>query len=607
MDDAAFLEALIRLPHIWWSDVSPDARWVAWSAKHYGPCDVFAAPVDGSQPPMLLTDTAESTMLSSWTPDSAGVIVYQDHEGDNRSELFRVDLERPLEMQRLTEPSPNYYTTGGQLHPNGRWLVYAADLDDATGAEIEQMCLYRHDLATGGRSVLARPNTAHWIIPLLNDQGTHVLYERAEPDPAGQQVWLVDIDGREDREIVRAGGRLKAWASWFPDGRRVLVRAETETHERVGVWSFDGGLRWLIDDPSRNIESAYVPRGSHRAVVIERHDTYPIASLLDVETGREEPFPDRRPALRPLARAADGHWLALTHDSQQPDELVRVTADGTIVASVSRPHELTPLRRDDFVRAEDVRWRSVDGLPVQGWLYRARGEATGTVVDVHGGPTAHDPDEVDGFAQYLSHRGFNVLKPNYRGSTGFGLAFKQAIKADGWGGREQDDVRTGIEALLDRGIAVPGRVGVTGLSYGGYSAWCAITRWPPEIVAAAAPICGMTDLVVDYESTMPMLRPYGEEMMGGTPESAPQRYFERSPVNFVGNIRGRLLIVQGMNDPNVTPENVRAVTSALDRAGVAYEMLTFDDEGHGVWREKNLKVLWLRLAEFFARAFQAGL
>jgi dipeptidyl aminopeptidase/acylaminoacyl peptidase len=196
-----------------------------------------------------------------------------------------------------------------------------------------------------------------------------------------------------------------------------------------------------------------------------------------------------------------------------------------------------------------------------------------------------------------------VLAPNYRGSTGFGLAFQELIKQDGWGGREQDDIRAGIEALIAAGIAQPGRVGVTGTSYGGYSAWCAITRCPPDLVAAAAPICGMTDLVIDYETTRPDLRPYSAEMLGGRPDQVPERYRERSPIHFMGNIRGRLLIVQGLRDPNVTPENVRVASAALQQSGVEYQTLVFEDEGHGIGRPKNQKVLYQRLAAFFEDAF----
>src|SRR3712207_3438629 len=113
----------------------------------------------------------------------------------------------------------------------------------------------------------------------------------------------------------------------------------------------------------------------------------------------------------------------------------------------------------------------------------------------------------------------------------------------------------------------------------------------------------MTDLVVDYETTRPDLRPYSEEMMGGSPAQVPERYRERSPIRFVGSIRGRLLVVQGARDPHVTPENVRAVEAELRRAGVPYELLVFEDEGHGISKPSNQRTLYLRLRDFFAAAF----
>jgi len=270
---------------------------------------------------------------------------------------------------------------------------------------------------------------------------------------------------------------------------------------------------------------------------------------------------------------------------------------------LAQPFADSVLGPADLVAAEDFRWRSVDGREIQGWLYRPAPPARGLVVQIHGGPTAHSEDAFSGFIQACVAAGFAVLDPNYRGSTGFGLAFREAIREDGWGGREQDDIRTGAEAAVARGIAPPGKVAVTGTSYGGYSSWCAATHWPATLLAAAAPICGMTDLVVDYHSTRPDLRPYSEEMLGGSPGQVPERYRERSPIHFVDRIAARLLIVQGMNDPNVTPDNLHQVEAALKAASIPYETLLFDDEGHGIRKPGNLRVLYARLIEFFAASF----
>lgn len=611
MNQEQMLDALLNLPELRAPSVSQDGKWVAWTWFQTGPAaDIYLAPTDGSAAPTRLTETSDDTWLTSWTPDSRAVIVAQDKDGDERYQLFRVDIDNPEMMHPLTEATPNFFLRGGQLHPNGRWLVYAANFDPASGEEIQPTWVFRQDLKSGERKVLARPEKPSFIIPRLNQRGTHVLYTRKDLHPAGRQVWLVDIDGHEDRQILNFGPSVKASASWFPDGRRVVVLAETGTHRRLGIWyRSDGNLRWLIDEPERNLEGAFVPKNGDHIVVIEVRQARRRASLLDPETEEENLLSESAFNLTPLAPVGDDQWVAHVYNSRQPDDIVRIPIldpQPDAAVSLTRIWERTPLTPNDLAAAEDFRWESNDGVEIQGWLYRAAGKVKGTVVSVHGGPTYHSEDWINSRIQFLASRGFNVLDPNYRGSTGFGLEFQEAIKTKGWGGQEQEDIRTGIEALISAGIAEPGKVGVTGTSYGGYSSWCAITRYPPELVAAAAPICGMTDLIIDYQSTRPDLRPYSEEMMGGSPEEVPERYYDRSPINFVGNIRGRLLIVQGMQDPNVTPENVRVVRAELDKTGIPYEVLAFEDEGHGIYRPKNLKSLYLHLSEFFESTFTDG-
>jgi dipeptidyl aminopeptidase/acylaminoacyl peptidase len=601
------LEALLSVPALFGPCVSPDGKWVAWSWSRLGPAaDVFAAPTDGSQAPLRLTETMEGdTMVVSWTSDSAAVLVSQDNDGDERVRLFLVRLADPGVMEPLTAARPNHYLRGGQMHKDGRWLIYAANLDAESGEGIETDRLYKHNLQTDERLVLAEPEKGSIPWPELNHQGTHVLYSRNDLHPAGQQVWLVDIDGHNDREILNFGPRIKVSASWFPDGRRVLFVAEAESYRRLGIWSMDEeSVRWILDDPARNIEYSFVPPNGGPVVVVGIEQGRVRASLLDVQRGTETWLQHARGNLIPLAQS-DDHWICTYYDALHPVDLVRYDAEDGEPASFTGLTGRTSIGAERLVAAEDFRWRSVDGIAIQGWLYRTPGEKLGTIVLVHGGPTSHAEDRFNAQIQYLASRGFDVLAPNYRGSTGFGLPFQASIKQDGWGGREQEDIRCGIEALIDANVAEPGRVGVTGTSYGGYSAWWAITHFEPEIVAAAAPICGMTDLALDYYATRPDLRPYSEEMMGGSPEDVPDRYSERSPINFVKNIKGDLLIVQGSNDPNVTPDNVHAVTKALQEHGIRYELITFEDEGHGITRPKNLRVLYPRLTAFFLKAFQA--
>lgn len=605
-----YLESLLNLPGMWGARVSHDGRWVAWTWFRTAPVtEVYVAPTDGSAPPTRLTDTPENTSFVSWAPDSKAVIVEQDKDGNERAQLFRVDIDTPLVMTPLTEEDPNFFIRGGHLHPNGRWLVYGANVDPDTGQEIEPTCIYRHDLTTGERILLARPEKGGWVRLLPSPTGERVLYPRMDRHPAGVQCWVVDIDGQNDREILNFGDTAKAHASWCPDGERLVVRAETDTQIRLGLMTLaDGEITWLIAGSDRNIEDAYMPHGSDQIVVVEAQNAKTGSFLLDPDTGKETHLPEVPGDLILLAPAADGgDWVALYYSSRQPVDVVRLNlenGDPASFVSLTRVWERTDLTPDDLAPAQNFTWKAEDGLQIQGWLYRPEGEAKGTVVFVHGGPTFHSWDAVNNQIQYFVHQGFNVLDVNYRGSTGFSLAYREAIKEDGWGGREQTDIRVGIEMLIEAGIAQPGKIGITGTSFGGYSSWHAITHMPPDLLAASAPICGMTDLVVDYQTTRPDLRPYSEEMMGGSPDTVPEIYYERSPINFVSDIKGRLLIIQGMQDPNVTPENVRTVVEALQKAGIEYELLAFDDEGHGISKPKNQKVLYERVYQFFQSAFE---
>ena len=220
---AEYLDDLLSVPLLSGPAVSPDGRWVAWSWSRLGPAaDVFVSTTDGSVPPARLTETPDDTVAVSWTPDSRAVIVGHDHDGDERVRLFRVELDKAGVMEPLIEDHPNYYIRGGQLHPDGRWLVYGANVDPNTGKEVEATRILRHDLVTGERKVLARPGRANFYRPSLDPSGSHILYFRNDLDPSGRQAWLVDIKGAEDREILNFGPRTKV-LGFLVSGRRTYT------------------------------------------------------------------------------------------------------------------------------------------------------------------------------------------------------------------------------------------------------------------------------------------------------------------------------------------------------------------------------------------------
>lgn len=603
------LDSLMSLPMIGDSIISPDKKHLALSIDRiHENYDVFLKSSDGTGDLIPLTSTPEYTTVKSWAPDSKSVLVGEDKGRDERVTIYRVFLDNPGKMDPVTEVEPNFFMRGGEFGPRGDFIAYSVNYDYDTKKETETFRIIVQDLESGSKTVIARPDKPTYVIPSVDPNGRYVLYNRADEDPSGNQWWIASIDGNEDREILNFGPKAKVNASWTHDGR---VLFDTDTldgvrHDFVGIGLYDlgsGKIQWLSKPTEGGTYSlAEVPKHSNHVILAEEKDARKKPFILDLETDVLQNIAPTRGNLWPITNIGTGDWLGLFYSSTHTRDIVRFNVldlDPSKFTLITNMLGRTDIQPEELTPAEEMRWTSEDDTPIHGWLYQSRNPNGKTIVQVHGGPDWHSEDALSPEIQYFCSLGYNVLEPNYRGSTGYGVNFRELIKKDGWGGLDKDDVRSGIENMILSGVAFPNKVGITGTSYGGYLSWLAITQFPPDIVAAAAPICGMTDLVVDYETTRPDLRPYSEEYLGGSPAEVPERYQERSPINYVQNIRGKLLIVQGLRDPNVTKSNVTEVEKRLESNKVPYEKLVFDDEGHGIIREKNVKTLLSQLAAFF--------
>jgi dipeptidyl aminopeptidase/acylaminoacyl peptidase len=600
---ARLAKAWARHPEFWEPKLSKDGKWAAWTWT--GPTEagnVWLAPTDGTMPPRRVTDEADHTYARSFSPDSRRVLLAQSEGSSEHDHLTLLDLESGA-RRLLTPKQSDHYLFGGAFTPDGASILYAASWDDAAKSAIEGQRIYLHDLDSGKRQIVSASESLSDKPLELSNDGRLVLYHRHERAAGGSQIWLLDLKSGEEREILNVGDARKAYGSWIDD-KRILVWAESDTHDRVGILTLPSlDLHWLIDDPQRSIDNAIAGADGRSVALLDFRQGTLHASSLDLVSGAETRLESPGCSLLPIAQLPSGLWLCERYSSRAPHELVRFDLVTGKMVEISRTaqHLADPSMR--FAPAQPYRCRSGDGTEIAGWLYEPQGESRGLIAHVHGGPTWHSEDWVNGSIQFLVAAGFTVLDPNYRGSTGYGRAFREAIKEDGWGGREQADIRAGLESLVAAGKGQRGRIGIIGLSYGGYSSWCQITR-SADLVNAAVPICGMYQLTTDYDETgMPHGRAYSEEMMGGTPSEQPERYFNASPANFIDRIKGRLMIVHGMMDSNVSPENTRAAIRDLDRAGISYELLTFDHEGHGIYRASNRETLFRRVAEFFEQAF----
>lgn len=264
------------------------------------------------------------------------------------------------------------------------------------------------------------------------------------------------------------------------------------------------------------------------------------------------------------------------------------------------------LPRASLSPMKPVRYKSSDGLEIPGYLTLPKGlpeKNLPLVVVPHGGPWARDGWGYNSFAQFLANRGYAVLQPNFRGSTGYGKKYLDAGNLQ-WGDKMQDDITWGVKYLVDSGVADSKRVGIMGGSYGGYATLAGVT-FTPDLYAAAIAIVAPSSLKTLLES----IPPYWEsgritfhKRMGdpNTPEGAAQ-IKRQSPLFHADKITTPLMIVQGANDPRVKKREADQMVIALRDRNYPVQYLLADDEGHGFARPVNNMSMFAAAEKFLAK------
>ena len=598
-DLAALWASVPQLSNI---HASADGKWAFWCLA--GPDEtenLWCAPVDGSAPPRRLTGGRDHFHIRDVAPDGSRLLLAQSLNANEHDHLLILDRETST-LTQLTPIQDTHYVYGGAFSADQTAVFFLADYDFATGQVTQGAWLWKQDLVTGTRTCLARADSPpHFYVgPLLSPDGTQLLWHRSDRAPGGYQLWLVPVGGGAAEKVLDLGERNNALAVWL-DADRIGFACDHEGRDKLGVLTLStGAVDWVAEEPQLFPHAVLTGTGQE-FLCIHHAESQTRAALVRGQDIRPLENRSGRRSLLPHAALPDGGWLAEAYDADAPHDLVAVAADGS--CRVIWRADPEPAHR--HVAPRDFRWTAPDGRAMQGWLYRPDGPCKGLIGYVHGGPTWHSEDWVNPKIQFWVSQGYAVLDPNYRGSTGFGYAHREAVKEDGWGGREQADIRAGLEAALAAGI--PGPVAVAGNSYGGFSSWFAITRHA-DLVTAAIPMCGMYRLDIDYHETeMPHGRAYSEEMMGGTPEEFPEKYANASPGRFIDRIRGHVMIVHGLADSNVGPENTHTAVRELTAAGIPHEVMLFADEGHGVFRRRNVEAYLRASAVFLDRAFHDGM
>jgi len=357
------------------------------------------------------------------------------------------------------------------------------------------------------------------------------------------QLWVANPDGSEARPALRESHE-HAEAAWGPGARSYAWSPDGE--ELAWNRNENGFGRLVIAAPGGR-SARELSKGWHRGL------DWSEAGIACVRSGAVTP-----PAV--VVLAANGSSR-------------RVVARGAVGG----------FERAEPVEPRAVTWKS-GSANVHGLVYRPVGvDNPPLLVHLHGGPTSQALADWNGRVQRFVQQGWAVLQVNYRGSTGYGRAYAQAL-AQRWGERDVADVAAGIKHAVKEGWCGGDRVALMGGSAGGFTALL-VAGLHPDLVHAVIALYPVTDLLDLAVTTDRFESGYHLRLVGALPETR-DRYRERSPVTIASAIRAPVLLLHGSNDTSVRPEQSAALADALRAAGTPVERHVYEGEGHG-WRKPD--------------------
>lgn len=315
----------------------------------------------------------------------------------------------------------------------------------------------------------------------------------------------------------------------------------------------------------------------------------------------EESSGERYPVAVPMGHRSDAFVLVLQSYTRPPE--LTIVREGVLSTVARFAHEGSEYLRGRAGRLEELRWTAPDGLGIEGLL--AVPDEPGPhalIVNVHGGPVwaYRNLWGLAGLVPLLVSRGYAVLLPNPRGSAGRGQAFAERVYGD-MGGADTQDILSGVDALVERGVVDTHRVGVMGGSYGGYMASWIITQ--TERFAAAMPFSPVTDWVSQHYTSN--IGYFDQIFLKDDPTNAAGAYLTRSPIRYAARVRTPTLLTAGKLDRCTPAGQAEEFHRALLEHGVEAELVIYPEEGHGVAHFPAVSDFSARMIGWFERHMAA--
>lgn len=604
------------------SGFSPDGTRVLVSSDVPGSTQLYlldraAAGSGGAQVSQLrrLTDLPEP-VGGGYLPVARGgadtLLVAVDTGGNERHQLYLLPVDGDgtdgTEMAHGTAaPSPPTGTDAltplvvdpehihrpGGLSRDGTLLAYATNR--RTGSDFD---VWVRDLRTGAEEMVHAPGGWTWAGGFSPDARYLALGALTER-PGDARLHLLDRRTGERTEILPHEAPAEPGSpAWLPDAEAFFLSHDVGRDTAVIARVTPAGATETVLDPGWDVGCAVDWTGRH-LLVVRNVDGRTAAALHDpvsLDVTAEVPLPGAGVA-GGFRFSRDGRYLSYSYSSPlvPGDGWLYDTDTGATDRLTVAPHRLDPA---GLVEPDLVRIPAHDGETIPLFVFRPRGAARSrrpVVVMVHGGPESQYRPSFAALTQYLVARGFAVLAPNVRGSTGYGRRY-QAL----------DDVEKRFDAIADLGsihdwVAATedldaDRAALYGGSYGGYMVLAGLS-FQPQRWAAGVCVVGMSSLVTFLQNTSSWRRAFREREYGSL-DGHRELLEELSPLNRLDAMRAPLFLVHGVNDPRVPIGEAEQIHAALRGRGIRCELAVYPDEGHGLAKLKNRLDAYPRVADF---------
>ena len=606
------LDSLLAVPHVdpdYGFDVSPnDGGLVAHAHNGSGQWEIYIMPLDGPRAPQQVTCGPGAKLAPRWSPDGRRLAYALDLDGGELFDIWVYDLHT-AEHTNLTPG------TDDTIHPQFAWSPAGdriAFLSDRSG-RFETYILP----VEGGEPFCAfglpRPDRdVHWA-PVAPEGGPEGGWLAVEVVAEGQDyvTYLVPAGGGEALPIGREGAPIPAKdACWSPDGRYLAFASDVGGFHNIGLYDLEARqIQWVTEGPGDKEHPAWSADGCRLAFVLSQGPLTELA-VLELETGSVSRFAaDQGVHHRPrfaLVTGEDGQVreqliFVFDNPSHPPDLWLLSLEDGS---RQQLTHSLPAgLAEVPFAMPTQIYYPSLDGSEVPALLYQPPGlepavdRLPPAVVYVHGGPNWLAQVTWDPLVQHMVGRGWAVLAPNYRGSTGYGRDWQLANRFD-LGGGDTKDVVAAADYLAREGLADPDRIAVTGRSYGGYLTMTSLTQYPDRWAGGSA-VVPFLNWFTGHANSREDVQHWDLENFGH-PEEDRDLYYERSPFFTLDRVAAPVQLISGAHDPYCPASESIQAADALQALGKPCNLVLYEDEGHVFLKRENIVDAKRRQVAFLA-------